>query len=58
MNADESIDLMLSAEGPGEILGDSFQKLKKGDKDYEAVLRHIGGLKPGESKPVPPWSEQ
>jgi hypothetical protein len=30
---------------------------KRGDKEYEAVLLHIGGIKPGEYKPVPPWPE-
>ena len=58
MNADRSIDLMLRAEGAGGTTGDSLEKLKVGDKEYEMVLRHVGGLRPGESKPVPPWPEQ
>jgi hypothetical protein len=57
MNADRSIDLMLRAEGTGGLVGDSFRNVKKGDKDYERILEHLGGLKPGESKPVPPWGE-
>ena len=24
---------------------------------YQAVLRHLGGLRPGETKPVPPWDD-
>jgi hypothetical protein len=25
--------------------------------DYQEVLRHIGGLRPGETKEVPPWPD-
>jgi len=25
------------------------------DKDYDAVLKHLGGLAPGQTKGVPPW---
>ncbi len=25
---------------------------------YEEILEHLGGLQPGERKPVPPWEEQ
>ena len=28
------------------------------DKDYAAVLQHLGGLAPGQSKGVPPWPDQ
>ena len=28
---------------------------KPGDLNYASVLDHIGGLKPGEVKPVPAW---
>ncbi|HEY1506828.1 MAG TPA: hypothetical protein VGF92_21170 [Stellaceae bacterium] len=31
---------------------------KTEDKDYQAILDHLGGLKPGERKPVPPWPEE
>ncbi len=29
----------------------------KGDARYTEVLQHVGGLKPGESKAVPPWGD-
>jgi hypothetical protein len=25
------------------------------DPQYEEIKHHLGGIKPGESKPVPPW---
>jgi len=27
-------------------------------QDYDEILKHLGGLKPGESKPVPPFPEK
>ena len=27
-------------------------------EEYESTLRHIGGLKKGEIKPVPPWPDE
>jgi hypothetical protein len=26
-----------------------------GHADYDDVVAHVGGISPGESKPVPPW---
>lgn len=54
MKADGTIILMLRAEGPGAI-GDAMITYPPSHKDYKDVLQHLGGLKPGESKPVPPW---
>ena len=28
---------------------------KPGDPNYARILSHLGGLKPGQHKPVPPW---
>jgi hypothetical protein len=28
-----------------------------GDKNYDQVMKHLGGLKPGETKLVPPWKD-
>ena len=32
--------------------------LYPGDSTYERMLEHVGGLMPGESKPIPPWPDQ
>jgi hypothetical protein len=55
MKDDGTIVLMLRATGPGGMLGDSRMEYPKGHPNYEEVLKHLGGLKPGEQKPVPPW---
>jgi hypothetical protein len=28
---------------------------KPGDANYARILSHVGGMSPGEKKPVPPW---
>lgn len=37
------------------MIGGSQYKVKPGDPSYKSTLDHVGGLKPGEVKPVPPW---
>jgi hypothetical protein len=55
MEPDGTIVLKLRAEGPGRMMGEGLLRYPPSHKDYNEVLTHIGGLKPGESKPVPPW---
>lgn len=56
MSEDGTIRLQLVARGSGAI-GDAVLVYKPGDKMYEEVKKHIGGINPGEEKPVPPWPE-
>jgi len=58
MMEDGTIILNLRAEGPNGTIGDGRLVYRKGDKGYSDVLKHLGGLKPGEFKPVPPWPDQ
>ena len=57
MEKDGTIVLMLRAEGPGGIRGDGLVRYAPTDPKYQEVLKHLGGLKPGEEKPVPPWPD-
>jgi hypothetical protein len=57
LNPDGSLTLQLRAEGPG-LRGDAQFVYKPGDAMIKTVLDHVGGLAPGESKPVPPWPEE
>ena len=54
MEPDGTIVLDLRAEGPG-VMGDAQLRYPKSHAEYANVLKHLGGLKPGESKPVPPF---
>lgn len=57
MRADGTIVLQLRAETDDGAIGDGYFTYAPTDKDYDSVLEHLGGLKPGESKPVPPWPD-
>ena len=57
MTADGTIVLSLRAEGPGAVIGDTQLRYPKNHPDYQKILAHLGGLQPGESKPVSPWPD-
>jgi hypothetical protein len=54
MLKDRTIVLDLRASGPG-MLGDARITYPPAHPEYQNVLRHLGGLQPGEEKQVPPW---
>ncbi|MBI4532466.1 MAG: hypothetical protein HY711_00855 [Candidatus Melainabacteria bacterium] len=56
MEEDGTISLQLRAEGPGKVVGDALLTYPKTHPKYEDILKHLGGLKPGEYKPVSPWN--
>lgn len=39
------------------LFAESQERFRPGTKDYEEVIKHVGGLKPGESKLVPAWQD-
>jgi hypothetical protein len=55
MLPDGTIVLDLRAGGGGGPVGDSRLTYPKTHPSYHEVLRHLGGLEPGETNPVPPW---
>lgn len=55
MSQDGTITLLLRAQSPKGDLGDALLTYAKSDPRYAGILKHIGGLKPGEEKPVPPF---
>ena len=57
MTPDGTITLRLRAEGEGGKIGEGNLTYRRGNPQYDEVLQHIGGLKPGETKPVPPWKD-
>ena len=54
MAADGTITLQVRSLPPGPV---GYAKLvyAPSHPQYQAILKHIGGLAPGESRPVPPW---
>jgi hypothetical protein len=57
MRDDGTIVLDLRAELPGGGHGLAREEYPRGHPDYADILEHLGGLRPGESKLVPPWPE-
>jgi len=57
MDENRTIALRLRAETEDGAEGEGYFTYAPTDEGYESVLRHIGGLEPGESKPVPPWPD-
>ena len=57
MTEDRVITLRLRAEDHG-MVGEGFLTYRPGDAQYEEVVRHLGGLEPRGSKPVPPWPDK
>ena len=55
MLEDGTVVLDLRAQGPGGQRGDARLTYPKDHPQYREVLEHLGGLTPGQSKPVPPW---
>jgi hypothetical protein len=39
-------------ESPSGAVGDGRMVYPADHKDYQMILKHLGGLKPGETKPV------
>ena len=57
MEADGTLVLWLRAES-GAIVGHGTMTVRPGDPHYEDYKRHIGGIAPGETKPVPAWPDE
>lgn len=58
MDQARTIFLQLRAEGPNGEVGDAMFTYKPGDPKYQEIIDHVGGLAPGQSKPMPPWPQK
>lgn len=56
LEEDGTLILSLRAEGDGGMVGHGQFTYKPEEAKYQEIIDHIGGITPGESKPVPPWS--
>lgn len=55
---DGTVVLELRAEGPEAAIGHGTITYPRSEPQYEEILDHLGGLRGGESKPLPPWPEE
>ena len=58
MKEDGTVVLFLRAETGDGLVGDGMVQYPPGHPNYHEVLDHLGGLEPGENKPVPPWPDE
>ena len=56
MQDDGTLSLHLRLTGDGKALNDTLI-YKVNDRAYDNVLRHLGGLQPGETKQFRPWKD-
>jgi hypothetical protein len=54
MAVDGAVTLRIRSLPPGPIAEGVFV-YKPSDLDYQVMIDHVGGLSPGQSKPVKPW---
>ncbi len=57
MQSDGTIVLNLISE-TGSAIGHAQFSYTSTDEKYSEIINHLGGLKPGEEKLVPPWTEE
>ncbi len=54
----ENGTILVGVPGPGDDdRAQAVLEISPGDSTYQPLLDHVGGLKPGESKPIPPWPD-
>jgi hypothetical protein len=58
MEPDGTILLQLRASDGAGALGDALLRYPPSDPEYKAILKHLGGLEPGQHKPVKPFPEK
>jgi hypothetical protein len=56
MQDDGSLTLHLRLTRDGKEINDTLT-YKTTDRGYDNVLRHLGGLSPGDTKPFSPWKD-
>jgi hypothetical protein len=56
MDDDRIITLKLHAKTPGGDYGHSVFYVRPSDRNYAETIEHLGGIEPGQKKPVRPWS--
>jgi hypothetical protein len=56
LEEDGALSMRLFCTSDGQPASGQFS-YPKTDKDYEAMLKHVGGIQPGERKPVAPFGD-
>ncbi len=57
MTSDGTLILHLRAEGAGGSHGDALVQFAPDHPKFKYHLKHLGEMKPGDSKPIPPYCD-
>jgi hypothetical protein len=50
--------ILVGVPGPNsDLRAQAVLMVEPGDSNYQPLIDHLGGLKPGETKPIPPWPD-
>lgn len=58
LDGDGAVVLDLRATDGRGVVGDARLVYPRSHPQYREILEHLGGLEPGETKPVPPWPDR
>jgi hypothetical protein len=56
MEEDGTVVLQIRAAEAG-LRGQTLLRYSPDHAEYRSILEHLGGLEPGDEKPVPPWPD-
>jgi len=57
MERDGTLKMHLRTETGDGTIGEALLVVAPNDKRYADMVRHLGGLKPGEARAIPPFPE-
>ena len=55
MRPDGTLEMSLRTETTDGTIGEAFLVIPPADPRYKSMVAHLGGIKPGEGKPIPPF---
>ena len=55
MQPDGTLEMSLRTETQDGTIGEAFLVIPQGRSALRDMVKHLGGIKPGEGKPIPPF---
>jgi hypothetical protein len=55
MQPDGTLEMSLRTETEDGTIGEAFLVIPKGDPRYPEMVKHLGGIGPGEGRTIPPF---
>lgn len=55
MLADGTLELRFRTETADGAIGEALTIVRPGEPHYASIVKHLGGIQPGQGKPIPPF---